>query len=68
MKDYSANNIKNVAVVGHGGSGKTSLVEAMLFKAGCTDRLGKVADGNTAVSYTHLDVYKRQSDWSTEES
>jgi len=47
MKQYSSENIKNIAIAGHAGSGKTSLAEALLFKAKATDRLGKVADGNT---------------------
>ncbi|MEG2597395.1 MAG: GTP-binding protein, partial [Oscillospiraceae bacterium] len=61
MKEYEANNIKNVAVVGHGGSGKTSLIEAMLFKAGCTDRLGKIADGNTVSDYDAEEIKRRAS-------
>ena len=49
MKAYSANNIRNIAVLGHGGKGKTTLCEAMLYTAGATDRLGRVADGNTVL-------------------
>ena len=47
MKEYNAKDIKNVAIVGHGSCGKTSLTESMLFIAKATDRLGKVTDGNT---------------------
>ena len=51
MKQYDAKNIKNVALVGHGSAGKTSLAEAMLFLAGASDRLGKIADGNTVMDF-----------------
>ena len=44
-------NIKNVCLLGHGGNGKTSLVESMLYLAKETDRLGKTADGNTVSDY-----------------
>ena len=44
---YSTDNIRNIAILGHGGSGKTVLAESMLFLTGAIDRLGKIADGNT---------------------
>ena len=51
MKSYNANDIRNIAIAGHGGRGKTTLAEAMLFLAGATDRLGRVADGNTVMDF-----------------
>ncbi len=51
MKSYSVNNIRNVAIAGHTGKGKTALSEAMFYVAGITDRLGRVADGNTVMDY-----------------
>ncbi len=51
MKDYDADKIRNVAVVGHGSSGKTSLTAAFLFNAGMTTRLTKVESGNTVTDY-----------------
>ena len=51
MKAYTSNNIRNIAVLGHGGKGKTTLCEAMLYIAGASDRLGRVADGNTVLDY-----------------
>ncbi len=51
LKQYSAKNLKNIALAGHGGSGKTSLAEAMLYLSKASDRLGKVADGNTVLDF-----------------
>lgn len=51
MKDYDVTKIKNIAFAGHNGSGKTSLAEAILYKAGASDRLGKTADGTTVCDY-----------------
>ncbi len=51
MKTYNSSNIRNIAVAGHAGRGKTTLCEAMLYTAGATDRLGKVADGTTVMDF-----------------
>ncbi len=51
MKVYDAASIRNVAVVGHGGCGKTQLVSAMLFAAGAVNRLGKVDEGSTITDF-----------------
>jgi elongation factor G len=51
MRAFAPSKIRNVALVGHGGSGKTSLAEAMLHKAGVTNRLGRVEDGNTLMDH-----------------
>ncbi|HUU33620.1 MAG TPA: elongation factor G, partial [Vicinamibacterales bacterium] len=51
MKVYDAPSIRNVAVVGHGGCGKTQLISAMLFASGMVNRLGRVDDGTTITDY-----------------
>ena len=51
MGKYSIENIRNVAITGHAGKGKTTLAEAMLFVSGATERLGRVADGNTVLDF-----------------
>ncbi|WP_066683271.1 elongation factor G [Christensenella intestinihominis] len=59
MKVYHPQDIFNIAVVGHGGEGKTTLVEAMLYDSGAIERMGRVEDGNTATDYDGEEV-KRQ--------
>ncbi len=49
MKAYTADNIRNIVLAGHGGRGKTSLAEAMLYLSGSADRLGRIADGTTVL-------------------
>ncbi len=51
MVKFDTKKIRNIALLGHGGCGKTSLAEAMMYIAGETDRLGKIADGNTVCDY-----------------
>ncbi len=51
MKDYRTEKLHNVAMIGHGGDGKTTLTEAMLFAAGAIERMGKTADGTTTTDY-----------------
>ncbi|MGN1058773.1 MAG: GTP-binding protein, partial [Candidatus Avelusimicrobium sp.] len=57
----SGENIRNIAVIGHGGEGKTTLCEAMLFCAGATDRMGKVDDGTTVCDYDELEKSRKSS-------
>ncbi|MBR0445222.1 MAG: elongation factor G [Clostridia bacterium] len=51
MKDYSAKDIRNIGIFGHGGEGKTSLTEAMLYNAGLVDRIGSVQNGTTTTDF-----------------
>ena len=59
MNVYTTDKIRNVVLLGHGGCGKTSLVEAMAYLSGMTTRMGKVADGNTISDYDKEEI-KRQ--------
>ncbi|MDR0851179.1 MAG: elongation factor G [Clostridiales Family XIII bacterium] len=61
MKGYSSNQIKNVVLLGHGGSGKTTIVEAALAQTGVITRMGKVENGNTVSDYEKTEIEKGYS-------
>ena len=59
MNVYEGKNIRNVGIVGHGGSGKTSLISAILFDTGASNRLGRVDDGNAPTDYDDEEIERR---------
>ncbi len=61
MKQFGTDTIRNIAVAGHSGSGKTSLTEALLYKAGVTDRLGRTEDGTTVCDYDPEEIKRKAS-------
>ncbi|HEY6509533.1 MAG TPA: GTP-binding protein, partial [Vicinamibacterales bacterium] len=61
MKVYDAGTIRNVAIVGHSGCGKTQLISAMLFAAGAVNRLGTVDDGTTTTDFDDEAIARRHS-------
>ena len=56
-----AKDIRNIAVIGHSGEGKTSVCEAILFNGKATDRLGKVTEGNTVTDYDEQEIARKMS-------
>lgn len=59
MKDYTVDKLRNVCLMSHGGAGKTTLAEAMLFNTGVLDRFGKVNDGNTTTDYDPEEIKRK---------
>ena len=59
MKNYTSESIRNVALISHGGAGKTSLTEALLFTSGAINRLGKIEAGNTTTDFDPDEIKKQ---------
>lgn len=61
MRTYHANEIGNVAVLGHSGCGKTSIVEAMAYRSGLINRTGNVSEGNTLSDHSIEEIIRKSS-------
>ena len=61
MAVYVKDKIRNIAIIGHSGEGKTSLLEAILFKTKMTERLGKVDEGNTVSDFDQEEINRKMS-------
>ncbi len=61
MKDYKTENLRNIVLIGHGGSGKTTIAEAMLFNTGVLDRFGKVDDGTATTDFDPEEIKRKIS-------
>ena len=59
MKNYSTEKLRNISIIGHGGSGKTTLTESMLFYSGAIQRIGRVEDGTTTTDYDADEIKKQ---------
>ena len=56
MKEYSTEDVRNIALMGHSASGKTILLDALLFGAGHTTRIGSIVDGTTISDYSTEEI------------
>lgn len=61
MKEFTTDNIRNLGLVAHGGTGKTSLAESMLFTTGAVSRMGRVEEGNTTTDYSDEEIARRMT-------
>lgn len=61
MKEFSTDNIRNLGLIAHGGTGKTSLAEAILYTTGAISRIGRVEEGNTTTDYSDEEIARRMT-------
>jgi elongation factor G len=61
MRKFEVSRIRNIGIIGHGGEGKTSLVEAMLFSSGAISRLGRVEEGTTTTDFDEDEIARKNS-------
>ncbi|HQC35860.1 MAG TPA: GTP-binding protein, partial [Bacillota bacterium] len=61
MKAYTSDNIRNIAIIGHGSTGKTTFLEACLLATGVISRLGQVEAGNTVSDFDKMEIEKKYS-------